>query len=143
MKNMNVSQNNIISAMKGDIFQKGIIDPKIRSEVPFFRKILIDNYNNYEVFHGYINRINEVWFDIINRSFKVLINIFNNEYEIYITRKINIEKEMIKVANEMATKDIIDDLEDLGITSNISSLIKGTKKIGISKKGPSKKKLKK
>lgn len=143
MKNMNVSQNNIISAMKGDIFQKGIIDPKIRSEVPFFRKILIDNYNNYEVFHGYINRINEVWFDIINRGFKVLINIFNNEYEIYITRKINIEKEMIKVANEMATKDILDDLEDLGITSNISSLIKGTKKIGISKKGPSKKKLKK
>ena len=53
---MNTAQTNIIDAMNGNIFE-GSVDTKIRSEVPFFRKILIDNYYNSEYFYGYVNKI--------------------------------------------------------------------------------------
>lgn len=139
---MNTAQNNIIGAMEFNIFE-GSIDTKILSEVPFFRKILLDNYNNPEVFHGYVNKINEVWNSILTYNFKILVSVYNIEYESMMYKEKQRQEEMLKMATQMATEDMLEDLSELGVSASMASLIKGVKKTGISKKGPSKKKSKK
>lgn len=142
MSKMNTAQNNIIGAMEFNIFE-GSIDTKILSEVPFFRKILLDNYNNPEVFHGYVNKINEVWNSILTYNFKRLVSVYNIEYESMMYKEKQRQEEMLKMATQMATEDMLEDLSELGVSASMASLIKGVKKTGISKKGPSKKKSKK
>lgn len=139
---MNNAQNNIIDAMNGNIFE-GNVDAKIRSEVPFFRKILIDNYNNPEYFHGYINKIYDVWGSVLTYNFKRLISNYNREHGTFLYKENQRKEEMIRMATQIATEDMLGDLADLEVSTSMSSLIKGVKKSGISKKGPSKKKLKK
>lgn len=140
---MNNAQINVIYAMEGNIFNRPDISPKIRSEVPFFKKLLEENKLNHEVFHGYVNKINEVWFGILSDSFKRLVAVYNNEYELFREREYLRNQRMMSLANEMATDELLGDLGDLGLSTSISSLTKGLGRSGISKKGPSKKKLKK
>lgn len=139
---MNVAQNNIIGAMEFNIFE-GTVDKKIKSEVSFFRNILLENYNNPEVFHGYVNKLNEVWNSILTYGFKRLVAVYNREYEYLIYKNTRRQEEMLKMATDMAAEDMLEDLSELGVSANMASLIKGVKKTGITKKGPSKKKSKK
>lgn len=140
---MNNAQINVIYAMERNIFNRPDISPKIMSEVPFFKKLLEENKLNHEVFHGYVNKINEVWFGILSDSFKRLVTVYNNEYELFREREYLRNQRMMSLANEMATDELLGDLGDLGLSTSISSLTKGLGRSGISKKGPSKKKLKK
>ena len=57
-----------------------VIDKQILNEVPIFKKILQDNIYNSEVFHGYINKINDTWNVILNPRFKSLLLMYNNKY---------------------------------------------------------------
>tara|TARA_B110000208_G_scaffold116922_1_gene143247 strand:- start:16220 stop:16648 length:429 start_codon:yes stop_codon:yes gene_type:complete len=139
---MNIAQTNIIDAMNGNIFE-GYVDTKIRSEVPFFRKILIDNYYNLEYFHGYVNKIYDAWASILTYNFKRLISIYNREHDLFLYKENQRKEEMLRMATQMATEDMLGDLADLEVGTSMSSLINSIKKSGISKKGPSKKKLKK
>ena len=142
---MDISQNNIINAMRGDIFNTKFVDPKIKEEVTFFRKLLTENKNNYEMFHGYVNKIGSVWNIILSDNFKRLIKVFNNDYENERLRAYIKQQEMIKMADDIVSEDILGDLEGLGLTPSISSLTKSFKSSKISgiKKGPSKRGLKK
>ncbi len=142
MSKINMIKNSIISAMNGNIFQ-GIVDSKIKQEVPFFRKILIENYNNPEIFHGYINKINDAWGIILVNDFKKLIAKYNTEHEALIYKELQRKQEMIKMATEMAAKDMLENLEDLEVSPSMSSLIKDVKKTGISKRGIIKRRSKK
>ena len=141
--NMNNAQINIIYAMEGNIFNRNDINPKIILEVPFFKRILEENKLNHEVFHGYVNKLNEVWFEILTDSFKRIIMNYNREYESFREREYLRNQRMMSLANEMATDELLGDLGDLGLSTSISSLTKDLGRSGISKKGPSKKKLKK
>ncbi len=140
---MNSYQTNLIKAMQKNIFKNVNIDPKIISEVPFFRNVLIENINNHEIFHGYVNKINEVWYNILLDDFKILIIMYNKKYQETRQKEFNRQQEMIRMATDMATKEMLGDLGGFEISPSISSLTKGIKKTGISKKGPTKKRLKK
>lgn len=140
---MNNAQVNIIYALDVNVFKRQDVDQKIKSEVPFFKKILEENKLYPEVFHGYVNKLNDVWFEILTDSFKRLVAIYNREYEIFRQKEYDRNQRMISMANEMAANELLGDLSELGLSTSISSLTKSLGKSGISKKGPSKKKLKK
>ncbi len=113
------------------------IDVQIRSEVPFFKRILEENINNNEVFHGYVNKINEVWGSILNKDFKTLISAYNHKYDMFLLKQLEKQKEMFKMANEYDAKILLSELDDLSF-SDIDSITKGLKLGKISKKRPSK-----
>ena len=69
---MDIVARNIIASMEQNFFATPRVDAQIRTEVPFFKKILQENINNEEVFHGYINKINEAWGPILKQNFKRL-----------------------------------------------------------------------
>lgn len=141
---MERAQNNIIDSMSGYIFKTQDVDPKIKGEVLFFRKVLIENKNNYETFHGYVNKLGDVWNIILSDNFKRLIKVFNTNYEEERLRAYIKQQDMINMAEQMATEDLLGDLSELGLTPSISSLTKSMKSSGLSgkviTKKPSKKK---
>tara|TARA_B100000085_G_C18319951_1_gene421855 strand:- start:111 stop:533 length:423 start_codon:yes stop_codon:yes gene_type:complete len=132
---------NIITYMNTNIFDTPRVDSKIREEVPFFRKILEDNINNEEVFHGYINKINETWGVILNSKFKRLIAHYNEKYNISLLTKMQQQNDMIRMAEQYNADQLFTDLEDLSLRGGgINFLTNSFKASGISKKKISKKK---
>ncbi len=131
---MNNTAQNIISAMETNIFSVQRVDPRIREEVPFFKKILLENINNPEVFHGYINKINETWGIILKDNFKRLISHYNNIYNMDLLRKVEKQNEMIRLAEQYNAETLFSDLDELSLTGNISSLTNALSSSGISKK---------
>lgn len=130
----------IIEAMGSGMFLRNIrIDPIIISEVPFFKKILQDNINNDEVFHGYINKINETWGTILNPRFKTLIDKYNQKYIINQIKEKERQSIMINMANEIAAEQLYSELENLEVSPGLSSITSSLSKSAISKKKPSKK----
>jgi len=132
---MDTVARNIIASMEQNIFDVPRVDTQIRTEVPFFKKILQENIHNKEVFHGYINKINEAWGDILKKNFKRLIAHYNDKYN----TELLMQQEMIKMADEYNAQRLFSDLEDLTVSGNIDSITKSFKASGISKKRPSRK----
>ena len=132
---MNTVAKNIVASMEQNIFIVPRVSIQIRSEVPFFKKILEENIDNKEIFHGYINKINEVWGDILKKNFKRLIAHYNDKYN----TELLMQQEMIKLADEYNAQRLFSDLEDLTVSGNIDSITKSFKASGISKKRPSRK----
>ena len=138
---METVAKNIISSMDYNIFSVPRVDAKIREEVPFFKKILIENLNNPEVFHGYINKINEVWYIILKDNFKRLISQYNNIYDGQLMMKLEKQHEMIRFAERYNADALFSDIDQLSLSGNISSLTSALSSSGISKrKRPSRKK---
>lgn len=135
---MNTVATNIIASMEQNIFDVPFVDAKIRKEVPFFKKILEENIHNKEVFHGYINKINEAWGSILKQNFKRLISHYNDKYNMELLLQLEKQNEMIKMADEYNAQRLFSDLDDLSVTGSIASLTKSLKSSGISKKRPSK-----
>lgn len=135
---MDTVARNIIASMEQNIFDIPRVDPQIRIEVPFFKKILQENINNTEVFHGYINKIYEAWSPILKQNFKRLISHYNDKYNMYLLLELEKQKEMIKMADEYNAQRLFSELEDLSVSGSIASLTKSFKSSGISKKRPSK-----
>tara|TARA_B100000035_G_C21031820_1_gene568903 strand:+ start:2405 stop:2815 length:411 start_codon:yes stop_codon:yes gene_type:complete len=133
---MDVVARNILASMEQNIFITSRVGSQIRSEVPFFKKILEENINNKEVFHGYINKINEAWNTILKENFKRLILNYNDKYNMDLLLQLEKQKEMIKMADEYNSKRLFTELEDLSLTGSMSSLTKSFKTSGISKKRP-------
>lgn len=132
---------NIISAMETNIFSVQRVDPRIREEVPFFKKILIENINNPEVFHGYINKIGETWGIILKDNFKRLITHYNNIYKNDLLLQAEKQAEMVRLAEQYNADKLFSELDELSLTGNISSLTSALSSGGISKKKrPSRKK---
>jgi len=140
---MERAQNNIIDSMRGYIFKTQDVDPRIKAEVLFFRTVLIENKNNYETFHGYVNKLGAAWNIILSDNFKRLIKVFNTNYEEERLRAYNKQQDMINMAEQMATEDLLGDLSELGLTPSISSLTKSMKSNSLSGKVISKKPSKK
>ena len=80
----------IIQSFNRDVFNTPGIDPKIQAEVPFFRKLLQENFNNKEVFHGYINKIYNTWSSILAPHVKRLIAQYNSEYDMVLLDLIDV-----------------------------------------------------
>jgi len=140
---MERESKNIIDAMtNGNIFSVPTVDSQIRSEVSFFRNLLIGNINNHEVFHGYINKINAAWDVILTGYFKKLILMYNTAYVNYTNKKREHEQEMIRMADEINAKQLFEDIEELNVSPNIFSISRGMGKSSISKR-PRKKSSKK
>lgn len=135
----NISQN-IVDAMNTNIFRVPVVDQKIREEVPMFRKILLNNINNEEVFHGYINKINEAWGTILKDNFKRLISHYNDKYNISLLKELEKQNDMIRMAEQYNAEQLFNELDDLSLTGGISFLSNSLKSSGISKKRPSRKK---
>lgn len=136
----NAAQN-IISAMEMNIFDVTRVDVRIREEVPFFKKILIENINNPEVFHGYINKIGETWGIILKDNFKRLITHYNNIYKNDLLLQAEKQAEMVRLAEQYNADKLFSELDGLSLTGNISSLTGALSSSGISKKKrPSRKK---
>jgi hypothetical protein len=135
---MDTIARNIIASMEQNIFDVPFVDEKIRTEVPFFKKILQENIHNKEVFHGYINKINEAWGSILKQNFKRLISHYNDKYNMELLLQLEKQNEMIKMADEYNAQRLFSDLDDLTVTGSIASLTKSLKSSGISKKRPSK-----
>jgi len=136
----NAAQN-IVSAMEMDIFNVTGVDARIREEVPFFKKILVENINNPEVFHGYINKIGETWGIILKDNFKRLITHYNNIYKNDLLRQAEKQAEMVRLAEQYNADKLFSELDELSLTGNISSLTSALRSSGISKKKrPSRKK---
>lgn len=134
---MNTVARNIVASMDQNIFSVENVDIKIRSEVPFFKKILQENINNNEVFHGYINKINEAWGYILKQNFKRLIAHYNDKYNMELLLQLEKQNEMIKMADEYNAQRLFDELDDLSLSSSMASLTKSFKSSGITKKRPS------
>tara|TARA_X000001036_G_scaffold40404_1_gene32541 strand:+ start:201 stop:623 length:423 start_codon:yes stop_codon:yes gene_type:complete len=136
----NAAQN-IISAMEMNIFNVTRVDARIREEVPFFKKILIENLDNQEVFHGYINKIGETWGIILKDNFKRLITHYNNIYKNDLLLQAEKQAEMVRLAEQYNADKLFSELDELSLTGNISSLTTTLSSSGISKKKrPSRKK---
>lgn len=132
---------NIITYMNMNIFDSPRVDSKIREEVPFFRKILEDNINNEEVFHGYINKINETWGAILNNKFKRLITHYNEQYDISLLTKLQQQNDMIRMAEQYNADQLFTELGDISLDGGgINFLTNSFKTSGISKKKVSRKK---
>jgi len=101
---MSTTKSNIINFMEGDIFKKELdkiaqtrsLEQQIRSEVPFFRNLLIENFNNDEIFHGYVNKIVDVWREIISNEFTTLIRNYNEEH----LKEQYIRSQLVKMADD-------------------------------------------
>jgi hypothetical protein len=136
----NAAQN-IVSAMETNIFNVTRVDPRIREEVPFFKNILKANLENQEVFHGYINKIEESWSIILKDNFKRLITHYNNIYKNYLLLRAEKQAEMVRLADQFNADALFSDLDELTLAGNISSLTSALSLSGISKKKrPSRKK---
>lgn len=135
---MDTVARNIIASMEQNIFDVPRVDTQIRTEVPFFKKILQENIHNKEVFHGYINKINEAWGPILKQNFKRLISHYNDKYNMDLLLQLEKQNEMIKMSDEYNAQRLFSDLDDLSVSGNIASLTKSLKSSGISKKRPSK-----
>lgn len=130
----------IIESMGLGMFLKNtFIDPKIIQEVPFFKKILQDNMYNTEVFHGYINKINDTWGIILSSQFKKLITMYNEKYIINQIKERQMQNDMINMANAMAAEQLYSELENLSVSPSLSSITSGLGRSAISKKKPSRK----
>ena len=130
----------IIESMNIGMFLKNVsIDPKIIQEVPFFKKILQDNMYNTEVFHGYINKINDTWGIILSSQFKKLIKMYNEKYIINQIKERQVQNDMINMANAMAAEQLYSELESLSVSPSLSSITSGLSRSAISKKKPSRK----
>ncbi len=130
----------IIESMNMGMFLRNtIIDPKIINEVPFFKKILQDNMYNTEVFHGYINKINDTWGVILTAQFKKLIKMYNEKYIINQIKERERQNDMINMANAMAAEQLYSELENLAVSPSLSSITSGLSRSAISKKKPSRK----
>jgi len=103
---------NIINAMNYNMFKVKNVDEIILQEVPFFKNLLIQNINNLEVFHEYINKLRNTWKSIINDNFDKLIITYNQVYYVRLLR----EQEMIKVATEIDAEQLFEDLTGLGVS---------------------------
>ena len=130
----------IVESMGLGMFLKNtFINPKILNEVPFFKKILQDNMYNTEVFHGYINKINDTWSVILSSQFKKLIKMYNEKYIINQIKERERQTDMINMANAMAAEQLYSDLENLSVSPSLSSITSGLSRSAISKKRPSRK----
>lgn len=130
----------IIESMNMGMFLRNtIIDPKIINEVPFFKKILQDNMYNTEVFHGYINKINDTWDVILTTQFKKLIKMYNEKYIINQIKERERQNDMINMANAIAAEQLYSELENLAVSPSLSSITSGLSRSAISKKKPSRK----
>jgi hypothetical protein len=135
---MDVESRNILFAMEGgDIFNVLTIDPQIRSEVPFFKNLLILNINNYEVFHGYINKITEAWDVILKEEFKKLILIYNTNYVNYKSIQYAREQEMMRMADELNAELLHEEFSKLSAPPSVESLAASMSKSSVSSKKPS------
>ncbi len=131
----------IVNAINMNMFNTSDIDPVIKNEVVFFKNILIQNLNNSEVFHGYVNKINTTWNIILSESFKSLVDNYNQEYAYKQLQQLEKEKRMMSVANEYILDNL--DLDSASISSE-GDLMNMFKKSSISKKKrPSKRLIKK
>jgi hypothetical protein len=114
--------------MNGNIFKEDLkklvqtrqIEQQINSEVPLFRNLLIENYNNDEIFHGYINKVAMTWGEIISYEFISLIRNYNEEY----FKKQEYKKsQLIKLADEYNSSETEKMLDNMSIdTPGIYSL---------------------
>lgn len=134
---MDVSARNIVESMNYNIFSTERVDPRIREEVPLFKKILDDNINNPEVFHGHINKINDAWGTILKENFKRLIMQYNYRYREETTAQLERQKELVKMADEYNAKVLFNEIEEMSLSGSVSSLTGAFKLTGISKKKPS------
>ena len=137
---MNNDARNIVESMNSNIFSVQRVDTRIMAEVPFFRKLLLDNINNHEVFHGYINKINDAWGSILKNNFKRLISHYNDKYNISLLNEVEKQNEMIRMAQQYNAEQLFNELEDLSLTGSVNFLTNSLRSSGITKKKPSKKK---
>lgn len=137
---MNNVARNIVESMNSNIFSVQRVDTRIMAEVPFFRKLLLDNINNHEVFHGYINKINDAWGSILKNNFKRLISHYNDKYNISLLNEVEKQNEMIRMAQRYNAEQLFNELEDLSLTGSVNFLTNSLRSSGITKKRPSKKK---
>ena len=137
---MNNVARNIVESMNSNIFSVQRVDTRIMAEVPFFRKLLLDNINNHEVFHGYINKINDAWGSILKNNFKRLISHYNDKYNISLLNEVEKQNEMIRMAQQYNAEQLFNELEDLSLTGSVNFLTNSLRSSGITKKKPSKKK---
>lgn len=135
---MELAAMNIIASMDQNFFNALRVDEQIRTEVPFFKKILQENINNKEIFHGFINKINEAWGPILKQNFKRLISHYNDIYKMDLLLELEKQNALIKMADEWNAERLFRDLDDLSVSGTIASLTKSFKSGGISKKRPSK-----
>ena len=137
---MNNVARNIVESMNSNIFSVQRVDARIMEEVPFFRKLLLDNINNHEVFHGYINKINDARGSILKNNFKRLISHYNDKYNISLLNEVEKQNEMIRMAQQYNAEQLFNELEDLSLTGSVNFLTNSLRSSGITKKKPSKKK---
>ena len=137
---MNNVARNIVESMNSNIFSVQRVDARIMEEVPFFRKLLLDNINNHEVFHGYINKINDAWGSILKNNFKRLISHYNDKYNISLLNEVEKQNEMIRMAQQHNAEQLFNELEDLSLTGSVNFLTNSLRSSGITKKKPSKRK---
>lgn len=135
---MDISARNIVESMNYNIFSTERVDVRIREEVPLFKKILHDNINNHEVFHGYINKINDAWGSILKENFKRLIFQYNYKYGEETNKQLQMQNELVKMADDYNSKILFNEIQDMSLSGNVSSLTGAFKLTGISKKKPSK-----
>ena len=135
---MNNVARNIVESMNSNIFSVQRVDARIMEEVPFFRKLLLDNINNHEVFHGYINKINDAWGSILKNNFKRLISHYNDKYNISLLNEVEKQNEMIRMAQQHNAEQLFNELEDLSLTGSVNFLTNSLRSSGITKKKPSK-----
>jgi hypothetical protein len=135
---MDISARNIVESMNYNIFSAERVDARIREEVPLFKKILHDNINNHEVFHGYINKINDAWGSILKENFKRLIMQYNYRYGEETNKQLQMQNELVKMADDYNSKILFNEIQDMSLSGSVSSLTGALKLTGISKKKPSK-----
>tara|TARA_B100001778_G_C18379382_1_gene534552 strand:- start:256 stop:681 length:426 start_codon:yes stop_codon:yes gene_type:complete len=109
------------------------IDNKILKEVKFFQDLLKINMYNTDVFHSYINKILETWKPILKDKFEKLVSEYNIELYNYKMKQARIDNEMVKMADDYQSKELIKSLDDLEIDP-INFLSSKFKRSNISKK---------
>ena len=135
--------NSIKMSSSKSIFKQVPIEDKIYSEVPIFLNLLETYFYDEEKFHGYLNSHYSTWINIFQDEFIRLILMYNRAYDFYRVKQVEKQAKMIKMADEYNANKLIEDLEDMGLSTNIASITKTLNRSRISKKRPSMKSKKK
>lgn len=127
---------NVINVFNYNMFSVPNVEAKIRSEVPFFKKLLQDNYYNFPVFNEYVSKIKTAWDSILNSRAKTIFSRYLDEYSLYRYRLENSMLQMQNMASAYNAENLVDDLNFLSVSPNISSLTGKFRTTAISKRRP-------
>lgn len=109
------------------------INPDTNQYIQKMKKYISDP----DAFHGHMNSFAASWQHNLSKTTINFIREYNDAYQAW-----SREQTLLQMANKFDADNISDLFDSFNVSPNVDSILKGISKTRVSRKGPSKKKLK-